>query len=86
MPDDDVTWSYQNLQLMSTVLGVSALLTLAGAALAYFTGEDLGGGRTHFDAAMVLGVLGVVLLVAAVIVIVDGTERRRKARATPGAQ
>ena len=82
MPDDDLAWSHQNLQLASTVLGLSGLLTLAGAALAYFTGEDVAGGRTHFDAAMVLAVLGVVLVVAAVVVIVDATERRRKARRT----
>jgi len=80
MPDDEQTWSYQNLQLASTVLGVSGLLAIAGAALAYFTGEDLGAGRTHFDAAMVLGVLGMILVVAAVIVIVDFTERRKARR------
>jgi uncharacterized membrane protein YidH (DUF202 family) len=85
MPDDELAWSYQNLQLAGTVLGVSGLLTLVGAALSYFTGENIGGGRTHFDAAMVLGVLGVVLLVAAVIVIVDGRERRKARRTTGGA-
>ncbi len=80
MPDDELTWNYQNLQLTGTVLGVSGLLALGGAALAYFTGEDVGAGRTHFDAAMVLGVLGIILVVAAVIVIVDFTERRKARR------
>jgi hypothetical protein len=84
MRDDDLTWNYQNLQLVSTVLGVSGLLTLAGSGLAYFTGEDVGSGRTHFDAAMVLAVLGVVLVVAAVLVIVDFTERRRARRNRAG--
>jgi uncharacterized membrane protein YidH (DUF202 family) len=84
MPDDELTWSYQNLQLASTVLGLSGLLTLAGAALAYFTGDNAGETRTHFDAAMVLAVLGVVLLVAAVVVIVDVKERRKAARTRGG--
>jgi len=83
MPDDELAWSHQNLQLAGTVLGVSGLLSLVGAGLAYITGDNMDGGRTHFDAAMVLAVLGVVFLVAAVIVIVDITERR-KARRTSG--
>ncbi len=79
MPDPEPSRSRENLQLVGTLLGVSGVLTLAGGGLAYLTGENMGEMRTHFDAAMVLAVLGVVLLVAAVVVFLEYRERFKAA-------
>lgn len=43
-------------------LGLSGVAVLAGAWLAYVTGDVVGGVRTHMDATLVLGVLGLVLV------------------------
>ena len=80
MPEPEPSRSRENLQLVGIVLSVSGVLTLAGAGLAYVTGENTGETRTHFDAAMVLAVLGVVLLVAAVVLFLEYRQRYKTAR------
>ena len=63
--------------MLAWMLVTSGGLLLLGSLVAYVTGENVGPGRTHFEATMVLGVLGVVCLVAAAFPIYASVQRSR---------
>ena len=84
------------IKRVAGALGVSGAFTLAASWVAYDTGDELSGGmgswHTHADAAIVLGVLGLLLLgngFAAFVwhrelVQVAQGEQRRDGRTEPG--
>ena len=59
----------ENLELITRIAGIGSVVCLAGAGLAYATGDEVSGGwRTHMDAFFVLGTLGAALMLVALAV------------------
>lgn len=74
-PDDRPGHGLDNLRLAGSVLVTTSVITLVGALLSYVTGDDVGRGRGHMDATLVLLVVGSALAVASLIVFVEHKDR-----------
>jgi hypothetical protein len=75
MPDNRPDHDLDNLRLTASVLVTTSVITLVGALLSYVTGDELGRGRGHMDATLVLLVVGSALAVASLIVFVERKDR-----------
>ena len=75
MPENRPDYGLDNLRLTASVLVTTSVVTLVGALLSYVTGDDVGRGRGHMDATLVLLVVGSALAVASLIVFVEHKDR-----------
>lgn len=74
----------EHIEPAGWALGLSGVVLLLGAWISYGTGEQLHHVRTHTDATLVLGWLGVVLVGNGLLVVAYGRDvlRRRERAAT----
>jgi len=68
-------YGLDNLRLAASVLLTTSVVTLVGALLSYVTGDEMGRGRGHLDATLVLLFVGSALAVASLVVFVERKDR-----------
>jgi hypothetical protein len=83
MADERPDYGQENLLLAARCLGITGLLSLVGALVAWFTGDEVSSTqydsfRTHVDAALVLGTLAVASMASAIVVHDQVVARRRQ--------
>jgi hypothetical protein len=73
--DERISYGQENLILAGRCLAIAAGMSLVGALVAWFAGED-----AHVDAVLVLVPLGIAFAAAAILVRDEVVSRRRTPR------
>jgi hypothetical protein len=83
MADERPDYGQENLILAGRCLVIAGVLNLVGALVAWFTGDEVSSTqydsfRSHMDAVLVLGTLGVAFVAGAILVHDEVVSRRRQ--------